>query len=229
LNSSIFVASSGVNSYWHFLTRLGEMQNLIPAALLACLILVRQLNTRSFAFNWIGALALAAFLTTASKVAFIGWGIGFARWNFTGISGHAMFAAAVYPLLAVTLASRFSPAWQKLTLIFSVVLVVLVGVSRVVVGAHSGSEVLAGLLMGALVVASVLLRNQLAHAAMSYWVPAIVVIWLMLAPVHAPQLPTHALVTRLALYLSGHPYPYTRLEMLRSIKDSPAPVAGTAN
>jgi hypothetical protein len=198
-------------------------------ALLACLVLLRQSNTRNFAINWIGATALAAFLTTASKVAFIGWGIGSARWDFTGISGHAMFAAAVYPLLAVTLTARFSPVWQKLTFIFSLVLVVLVGVSRVVVGAHSGSEVLAGLVTGSLVVASVMTRNHVPYAAMSYFVPAIVALWLMLAPVHAPQLPTHALVTRLALYLSGHQHPYTRFEMLRSIKNSPAPDAGKAD
>jgi hypothetical protein len=138
-----------------------------------------------------------------------------------------MFAAAVYPLLALALASRFSSMWQKLTLAFSVILVVVVGVSRVVVGAHSGSEVLAGLFLGGLVLASVIARSQVPHAAMSLFVPVMVAVWLVLAPVHSPQLPTHALVTRIALQLSGHQHPYTRHEMLRGFKGSPAPGAGT--
>ena len=47
-----------------------------------------------------------SWTTTASKVAFIGWGLGLSALDFTGISGHAMIASAVYPLLLGTLAAN---------------------------------------------------------------------------------------------------------------------------
>ena len=85
--------------FWHLLTRLGEMQILLPAALLAMLAMFRRPEARPLAGWWGVFLMTAALITTASKVAFMGWGLGSAELDFTGISGHAMFAAAVYPLL----------------------------------------------------------------------------------------------------------------------------------
>ena len=48
--------------------------------------------------------AAAALITTVTKVAFIGYEVGYAPLDYTGISGHAMFAAAVLP---VSIASFF--------------------------------------------------------------------------------------------------------------------------
>lgn len=42
----------GVSGYWHFLTRLGEVQPLSSAALWACLALLHQPDTRRFAMRW---------------------------------------------------------------------------------------------------------------------------------------------------------------------------------
>jgi hypothetical protein len=66
----------GTFGYWHFITRLGEVQLLLPAALLACLSLLNQPATRLVAIHWLQALIVAAGLTLASKIAFIGWGLG---------------------------------------------------------------------------------------------------------------------------------------------------------
>ena len=205
-------------SYWHLITRLGEVQLLLPAALWASLALLHQPGTRLFAMRWLQALGVAALLTTSSKIAFIGWGIGFAAWNFTGISGHAMFASAIYPLLMATLASRLPPGWQKASVQLGFVLVILVGISRVMVGAHSVSEVLAGLLVGGAASAFAMAKVGLPRATLNLYVPLVVVVWLVLAPLQTPQLPTHSLVTRLALQLSGHAKPHTRTEMLRAAR-----------
>jgi hypothetical protein len=206
--------SPDVFNYWYFLTRLGEAQHLLPAAFLAGLMLVRTSNAKNFAMHWLQALAVAALLTTASKLAFIGWGIGNVRWNFTGISGHAMFAAAVYPLLAGALASHVSTKLQKWAVGISFALVILVGISRIMVGAHSVSEVVAGLLLGCAVSLLVVYKNGLPQSSMSYWIPLVVATWLIFTPMHAPQLPTHSLVTQLALFLSGHSQPFTRHDLL---------------
>ncbi len=96
---SPFLTPATTQPFWLLLTRLGEAPILLPAAMLALWALSRHAAGRRLALGWLGSLGSAVFLTTATKVAFIGWGLGWPAIDFTGISGHAMFAAAVYPLL----------------------------------------------------------------------------------------------------------------------------------
>jgi membrane-associated phospholipid phosphatase len=208
------IASYPLQSYWHLLTRLGEVQILLPAALLAMLVLAHRADTRPLATTWLGLLTLSALLTTASKIAFIGWGVGSAELDFTGISGHTMFAAGVYPLLLGTLASRLPPWGQKMAVAIGFALALLVGLSRMEVGAHSISEVLAGLLLGGAASAAAMARTSLPRALMGSSLTVLVALWVLITPVHVPPLPTHSLVTRLALSLSGSPVPHTRRDML---------------
>src|SRR4051794_29091837 len=91
--------------FWHSVTRLGEAQVVAPLTLLMGLSHARSLELRADALRWIALLGVAVLLTTVSKVAFIGWGIGSAALNFTGISGHTMFAAAIYPPLISAITS----------------------------------------------------------------------------------------------------------------------------
>ena len=88
-------------AFWHPLTRLGEAQLLLPALLLAAVWLARSPGGGRLAGWWLATTGAAALLTTATKVAFIGYGVGYAPLDFTGISGHAMFAAAVLPPLVL--------------------------------------------------------------------------------------------------------------------------------
>ena len=206
--------------FWQLLTRLGEMQILLPAALFALALLIRRPDSRQLAFWWILFLLVSTLVTTASKVAFIGWGLGSAEFNFTGFSGHAMFAAAIYPLLLGTLASHASPAHQRLALAGGWGLALLVGISRIVVGAHSLSEVMAGLLLGGAVSACVIALAHLPRAVIGPVVPVLVAVWLLVMPIHAPPLETHGLVTWLSLKLSGHQAAYTREDLLGSQRRS---------
>ena len=48
----------------------------------------------------------ASLVVLVSKLAFLGWGIGSARLNFTGFSGHTMLSAAVWPVALWLVASR---------------------------------------------------------------------------------------------------------------------------
>ena len=213
--------------FWQLLTRLGEAQILLPAGALAVLALVRQPQGRPLAAWWLAALAAAAALTTASKLAFIGWGLGWPSLDFTGISGHAMFAAAVYPLLLSTLAPRQPRYLPALALTLGALLALLIGASRVAVQAHSVSEVLAGLLLGGAVGAVAVGRVCLPVLRFSPGVALTAVAWLAVAPIHAPASQSHAIVTRLALTLSRRPAPYTRTEAPHSEPaKSPRPNAG---
>jgi membrane-associated phospholipid phosphatase len=211
----MFMSDHVTFGYWHFITRLGEAQLLLPAALLVCLVLLNQPDTRLVALRWLKALSVATGLTLISKIAFIGWGLGSATFNFTGISGHAMFACAIYPFLAGTLTCRLPSQWQRASVMLSVVLVLLISVSRLMVDAHSTSEVLAGMFVGASVSVYVVAYVGLPRADLNYYLPLVIVAWLAIAVLQTPQVPTHSLVTRFSLLLSGHAKPYTRREMLR--------------
>lgn len=206
-----------LHGYWHVVTRLGEIQILLPAALLVLFSMVRHPQSQVLARWWLVCLGGGALITTASKVAFIGWGVGSAAFNFTGVSGHSLFAAAIYPLLLGALTARW-PRGQKLAVALGFGFALCVGVSRVVVGAHSMSEVVAGVLLGGLVSGIAIGRAGLPHAAMGVAIPVVVVVWLWVSPVHTPQLPTHSLVTRLSLVLSGNASPYTRHQLLRQVR-----------
>jgi membrane-associated phospholipid phosphatase len=201
--------------FWHLLTRLGEMQILLPAALLACWPVGRKPAFQTMALRWWLALLVGTVLTTATKLAFIGWGVGIVALNFTGISGHAMFAAGVYPVLAAVLASRWPPAAQRIAFALGVALAVGVGISRIEVGAHSWSEVIAGLALGGAVTAATLWRQQLPRNATGPVIQLLIVAWMVLTPVHTPQSRSHYFVTRLSLMLAGHEAPHTRAELLK--------------
>jgi membrane-associated phospholipid phosphatase len=195
---------------WFFLSLFGEMQLLLPVALCAIWALARKEPAKSLAVAWLLSLALATLLTTASKVAFIGWGVGIPEIDFTGISGHTMFAMAVYPLLLRMLASNRSPLQQKLSVAAGFALALLVGQSRLEIDVHSVSEVVAGVLVGGAVSASMLLFNQRPRATENFFMVMLFCGLFGLSLLHTPQINPHAWVTKIALILSGASTPHTR-------------------
>lgn len=71
--------------------------------------------------------------------------------HFSFPSGHATTAMALYGLLAYLLYKRYTGRTQRrLLLAAAVILIILVGFSRVYLGVHYLSDVLAGFLVGAL-------------------------------------------------------------------------------
>jgi membrane-associated phospholipid phosphatase len=197
-------------TFWPAVTRLGEAQILLPAALLTMAALVLRRPSRPLALGWLALLAIAVALTTASKIAFIGWGIGSPALDFTGISGHAMFAAAVYPLLLGAVLPRHARTGEWPGVALGGMIALAVGISRVMVDAHSVSEVLAGLLLGGGVSALAMTRAPVLQARIGPWAPALVGLWLAFTPAYAPASQSHEFVTRLALALAGHDAPHTR-------------------
>lgn len=198
--------------FWLGFTRLGEAQILLPAVLAVFGWTVwRAPASRACATRWLLCIAIAATLTTLTKVAFIGYGIGSAAWDFTGLSGHAMFSAAILPVLMRLLAVDQGPARVRWAVASGAALALLVAVSRVMVDAHSVSEVLGGSLCGGL--ASALALSSWRHLP-TLRVPA--TLWLgvpmavVLAMHSAPPSQTHDWVTRLSLQISGRSEPCTR-------------------
>lgn len=216
-----------VHPFWSFITRFGEAQILLPLTFALALLLWRRGSATRLAIGWLGSIAVVTTITAASKLAFIGWGVGSVQFDFTGVSGHAMFAAAVYPVMFRLLppgAGQQAALWRALGLCAGAMLAALVGISRLMVDAHSVSEVLAGLALGLTASALTLrfARPAVDRAAPTpRWVPALAAAWLLVLPHSAPASRTHDLVTKLALSLSGRQVPYQRSDLLRRL-DAPA-------
>jgi membrane-associated phospholipid phosphatase len=203
---------------WHVLTRLGEAEILLPTAALAALALLVQAQTRQLGFAWLSLLGVAALVTTATKVAFIGWGMGWATINFTGISGHTMFATAIYPVLLMTLVPNRSWRNFRWSTVLGLAMAILVGVSRVKVEAHSWSEVFAGWILGGAVSAIALVTFERPNVSIRPALLAILAVWLAVMPFQLRASNTHSLVTRLALKMSNRETPFRRVDLLKGTR-----------
>ncbi len=211
----------------HTLTRLGEAQILLPAAVLGLVAAGRAGLPATV--RWMVLTGAGASLTLLSKLAFIGWGVGWAWADFTGVSGHTLFASAVLPPLALLLAKGRTAATRSPAIGLAVTLAAAVGVSRVLLGAHSVSEVLAGWALGGATSALawpglsrlVHRSGQPAHS----WPALAVLLWGVLAVEQAAPSRSHERVTALALHLSGRSEPYQRADLHRDAAALHAPRA----
>ena len=104
---------------------------------------------RRGAFQWAAIVATSLLLVAASKIAFYGWGTGIRRWNLTCFSGHTVSAWLAWPVLLMLLAPERMRALRIVLLLVGIAIAALVGWSRVPLGAHPISEVMAGTILGA--------------------------------------------------------------------------------
>ena len=191
------------------ITDLGAAGIVIPLVVIASLAFFYCGQRRAVGI-WLLALLAAAGLALVSKILFIGWGIGIATIDFTGLSGHTVLATAVLPLLCGWLWAPGNAAYSKMAAGCGLLLGAAVGVSRVVLGAHSTSEVILGWLAGFVV--SLLALAALKEKGHLPWPARLSGCLLLLAVAGdvANYLPTHDWETRLALLLSAREKPYTR-------------------
>jgi membrane-associated phospholipid phosphatase len=199
---------------WKTVARLGEAQILLPALAVACAWLAWRGGARRTAAWALGLTALATAVATATKVAFIGFEVGFAPWDYTGVAGHSMFAAAAWPLLVSVALPQRAVRWRVAALAGAYALAGVVSVSRIVTGAHSPSEVVLGLALGAAASGLALRWGAPPTRPMPAALLALLLAWMIAAPAGAPPSRTHGWVTALALKASGRPEPYTRDMML---------------
>lgn len=202
--------------FWGGVSRLGQAEVMLPCVVALAMWMIWARAGRE-AGTWVGSLGVAAGLTLATKVAFIGWGVGIASLDFTGISGHAMLSAASWPVVLSILAARFGPGWRRGAIAAGYGIATLVACSRVVLGAHSPSEVVAGFVLGSLVCGLVLGRFRPLHGPAPVWLALPLALWLAVMPVQAPPSTVQGLITRLALQLSNHSLPFTRAHLYKQL------------
>lgn len=170
-------------------------------------------DEKRLALWWVGLFTAGLTLVAATKIAFIGWGIGIRSLDFTGFSGHAMRAAAVIPVLFYLMLQRAPAALRAAGVVFGFACTAIIGVSRLVLHAHSVSEVVAGIALGAAVsiafiwIASGSLRQDVFNPLRI----ALSVLALLPAPYVQPA-PTQEWLTDVTLFFAGHDRPYLRTD-----------------
>ena len=203
-------------TFWHAFTWLGDSGLMLPMAVLIAVWLAMAERTRHTAMLWVLLFGSGSVLILASKLAFMGWGIGSARFNFTGFSGHTAISASVWPVALWLTASRAGHRARVAAAVCGWLLAVAIGVSRLALFAHSGSEVLAGLILGVAVSGSFLLLQQ-RQAHPQLWAPLVALSLMLPLAFQKPgqPAPTQTLLERIAVELAGIEQPYTREDLLR--------------
>ena len=129
------------------LTRLGDAGLLVLASAGLTALLIWRGERRAAAL-WCLLAGGGLAVTILLKIVLHQCGRGFSPLDLMSPSGHTSFAMIFYGSAAMLIAAG-RPSWQRLA-IFSVVfgLILAVGGSRVLLGAHSPAEVVVGLLVG---------------------------------------------------------------------------------
>ncbi|TAL52677.1 phosphatase PAP2 family protein [Pandoraea sp.] len=197
-------------SHWMMLTNLADSAVLAPAAL-AIAIWLGASRAWRLATLWCALFGVGVVMVAATKIAFIGWGLGVRSLNFTGISGHTMLATAVYPTILWLVLQRYRPAVRNTGAALGLLFGVVVGLSRLVLHAHSPSEVVAGCLWGAVVSIGFIALSQLRSLPALHPLMFVCSLLLIGAVLYGTRAPSQRLIIRTALALSGHHEPYIRV------------------
>ncbi len=195
--------------WWHGLSVTGSLAVTGPIGIAIAVWLLAGKSWRLTA-AWCVLFGIGMALVVATKMAFVGWGIGVESVEFAGISGHAMRASAVFPVAFFLAFRSSSTPLRWMGTLVGVALAVLISVSRVYVQAHSQSEAVSGCVLG-LVVAAIFIwyASTEHHMALSRLLVVLCIPIVLIAPRVEP-VPAEMWITQAALWLSGHDQPYTR-------------------
>ena len=215
---------------WYSITSLGGAGMTLPLAFAIALWLAVGYTWR-MAAGWLLLLGAAIGLVTVTKLAFLGWGVGVRELDFTGVSGHAMLSTAVYPVALFLILLRTHPSVRVLGVLLGLAAGMAVGLSRVVLSAHSPSEAITGCLVGAL---AALLFVRMAWKAQPERLsafPVAVSLMVLAVLMHGVHVPTQRWVTHIALKVSGHERPFIRAKWkaVRDVRPTAAPLSQTRN
>ncbi|WP_424493578.1 phosphatase PAP2 family protein [Salinimicrobium sp. GXAS 041] len=150
--------SPGLNSFFIFITDLGDVYAYLVAMILVTIFLFVKLRSWKFIFQLLGVLILSALSNIALKKVF-----NRARPDQEHLvvieslsypSGHAMSAMAFYGFLIYLLYQVKMTKWIRfsLSLLFSL-LILAIGTSRIYLGVHFPSDVAGGFVAGLIWVA----------------------------------------------------------------------------
>ncbi len=133
----------------HLISDLGDSAVLLPASL-GLLAFLIGFGSRADALAYAGALVAGLMAALLAKLALATCGGAHPFFGVESPSGHAAFGAIFYGCLAVLFATGRPFALRLALYGGALLLVALIGVSRVALEAHSVPEVVVGLVIGGL-------------------------------------------------------------------------------
>lgn len=133
-------------------TDLGDATLLAPASALLLIYLLCLKATRT-ATIWLTTVALCAALTIALKLVFLACAPYVPLLAIRSPSGHTSMSMTFYGCWALMVAGNKDQLTRIALLSVGLTLVICVAVTRVIIHAHTPSEVLAGFFIGAICVA----------------------------------------------------------------------------
>jgi membrane-associated phospholipid phosphatase len=213
---------------WYSITSLGGAGLTLPLALAIAIWLAVGYSWR-LAACWLALLGAAIGVVTVTKLAFLGWGVGVRELDFTGVSGHAMLSTAVYPAALFLMLLPARPAIRLLGVLAGLAAGIAVGLSRVVLSAHSPSEAVTGCLVGALAALVFVRIAWNAEPGRLSAMPVAVSMMVLAVAMHNVHVPTQRWVTHIALKVSGHDRPFIRAKWkaARELHPAAAPLSQT--
>lgn len=194
---------------WYSITSLGGAGMTLPLAFAIALWLAVGYTWR-MAAGWLLLLGAAIGVVTVTKLAFLGWGVGVRELDFTGVSGHAMLSTAVYPVALFLMLLPTRPAIRLIGVVLGLAAGIAVGLSRVVLSAHSPSEAVTGCLVGALAALMFVRIAWTAEPGRLSALPVAISMLVLAVSMHGVHVPTQRWVTHIALKVSGHDRPFIR-------------------
>ncbi|RTD22862.1 phosphatase PAP2 family protein [Klebsiella pneumoniae subsp. pneumoniae] len=205
---------------WQLISFFGDSTVLLPSAAALFIVLMLRKTSRLLAWQWSLLFGITGAIVCASKLAFMGWGLGIRELDYTGFSGHSALSAlsaAFWPIFLWLLSARFSAGLRKAAIITGYVLAAVVGYSRLVIHAHSVSEVIAGLLLGAAGSALFLLLQKRTSDCDYKTIPWGGIACLVMVPLillhSGSKAPTQTLLGQIATAIGPLDKPFTREDL----------------
>ena len=216
---------------WHWLTFLGDSMLLLPCAAIIVILLLWKADTRRVCWQWLLLFGGASAVVVASKLAFLGWGIGSEAYDFTGFSGHSAMSASIWPVMLWILTNRASRGAHIAAVAGGYLLAAVVGFSRIILHAHSVSEVMAGLLLGYAISTSFLMMQYFRNTRLNHLsygqITVVLVLPLVLITqgLQGKKAPTQNLLEQIALEIAPIRHVHTRADLFRDMPDNAPSIA----
>lgn len=140
----------------YFFTNLAN-QEVIIVSLVSLCILLFLFRERILAALFVGGVALSVFLSTYLKILLLRVRptseiFSITQGGYAFPSGHSILAVMFYGFLGYILVHSAHKQWEKVLITFSTVIVIfLIGLSRIYLGVHWASDVIGGWLIGSII------------------------------------------------------------------------------
>ncbi len=140
----------GMDRFWALFSVLGTPEALLISSLLAALGLAIFKQWRTSAHFFVLGVLTAAIVEFIKKAYFSARPIGLITINTTSSfpSGHATLSLAILGFFAFATAKIFSRSWRHLIYTFFTLLILLIGISRLSLGQHWFTDILASWFLG---------------------------------------------------------------------------------